>query len=336
MSENGSENELKKIIDDLYNEFNDEKIRLLNLCEKNQEKIKESKKCIEELSKNDDSDFNVFSPRNTKVDYTGKIEQLKKEISLFEEENESIQQKIGYYEERADKLSKIEAMESFAQERTDDSSILMMQELDKQRISRDLHDGIVQNLTHMVHKSELCMKYMDSDLIRAKLEMESIHKSIKDIINELRATIFNLRPMSYDDIGFQTAIEQMMEMMQKSTAIKLVCHIAGNYDNIDDIVLISVVRIVQEATSNAIKYSNAKRITIDVKIQDQSVVVSVEDNGKGIKSKEYKREDGTSGFGISIMKERTKILKGSFQLTTKPHNGTRIYVSIPIIMKGEK
>ena len=181
------------------------------------------------------------------------------------------------------------------------------------------------------------MKYIENDTTRAKLELESIHKGIKDIINDMRTTIFNLRPMSFDDLGFAGAIEHMMEVLQKSTDIKLEYHIEGDYDRISDIILISVIRIIQEACNNAIKYSKATNLIIDCKIDNQNILIMVRDNGIGIQSRDSEdlvESDGKNGFGISIMKERTKILKGSFDLLSEEKKGTTIYVSVPIIEKG--
>jgi two-component system sensor histidine kinase DegS len=80
--------------------------------------------------------------------------------------------------------------------------ILQTVESERQRIARDLHDSTVQSLTSLTHKTELCLKLMDVDPIRCRLELTSQGKILKDIINELRNMIYNLRPMSFDDIGF--------------------------------------------------------------------------------------------------------------------------------------
>ncbi len=338
MEENISKKDLKDIIDDLYNEFNEERIRLKVVSEDNIKRIEEIEHYIFELSKSSESDFSIFSPRSTKVDHTEKIEQLKEEQKSIKTENESILHKLEYYEEKVQKLQGLYSNEESVVDKQDcieDVSILLLQEMEKQRISRDLHDSTVQNMTHLVHQSELCMKYMDTDPIRAKLELESIHKGIKDLINETRTIIFNLRPMSFDDIGFQGAIEHLVEVLQKSTDIKIVCHIEGNYDNIDDVILLSIIRIVQEASNNAIKHSEAKEIAITIAIVKNQISVEISDNGRGIQTRKHSKEEGLSGFGISIMEERTKVLKGSFHIATKNREGTKISILIPITMKGE-
>lgn len=326
MEDSISKDELSNIVDDLYNEFVEETIRLKTMHEDYTKKEIETKRYIDELEKNDDIDFSFFSPRSIKVNNTDKIEQLKMELQHNTEEKEKVLSRLKYYEEKVQKLKNYNRS---------NTSMILLQEMEKQRISRDLHDTTVQNLTHMVHKSELCMKYIENDPTRAKLELESIHKGIKDIINDMRTTIFNLRPMSFDDLGFIGAIEHMMEVLQESTNMKLEYHIEGDYNRINDIILISVIRIIQEACNNAIKYSKASNFIIDCKIDHENILIMIKDNGIGIQSKDSEESDGKNGFGISIMKERTKILKGSFDLSSENQRGTTINISVPITEKGE-
>lgn len=335
MEENISKKELSNIVNELYNEFNEEKIRYTTMYEENQRAIEESQKYIEELSENEENDFSIFSPRSIKVNNTEKIEKIKEQLEELKKESESIQEKIKYFEDKVEKLQNLNDFEDDVEEEKEDRSILLLQEMEKKRISRDLHDSTVQNMTHMVHKTELCMRYIDSDPTRAKLELETIHKGIKDIINELRTTIFNLRPMSYDDIGFECAVEQMMEELKRTTDIKILYNVNGNYDKIDDIILVSIIRIIQEATNNAIKYSEAKEIKVTISHNQNEISLVVKDNGKGIDSSKKKDSESFNGFGISIMKERVKILDGHFDIKSDRKTGTQIEVVIPINEKGE-
>ena len=84
--------------------------------------------------------------------------------------------------------------------------VFEIQELDRRRIARDLHDTSLQNLSHLIHKLELVSMYMDKDMIRAKLELASVSKNINHIIDEIRMVIYDLRPMVFDDLGLKNAI----------------------------------------------------------------------------------------------------------------------------------
>ena len=93
-------------------------------------------------------------------------------------------------------------------------SILEIQENERQRISRELHDSTVQNLTSIVHKTELCNKLLDIDPIRCRLELTMMSRTLRDIIDDTRKLIYNLRPMSFDDIGLDVTIERAIDKIK--------------------------------------------------------------------------------------------------------------------------
>lgn len=84
-------------------------------------------------------------------------------------------------------------------------TIFKVQEEERQRIARDLHDTSLQNLTHLIHKIELSSLYIDKDPIQAKLELSIVEKSLRKTIEEIRNIIYDLRPMSFDDLGLKNA-----------------------------------------------------------------------------------------------------------------------------------
>ena len=106
-------------------------------------------------------------------------------------------------------------------------SLLEIQENERQRISRELHDSTVQNLTSLVHKVELCSKLVEMDPIRCKLELITMGKTLREIINETRQMIYNLRPMSFDDIGLDVTIEHALEKLESSEAKKIDFSVEG-------------------------------------------------------------------------------------------------------------
>ena len=94
-----------------------------------------------------------------------------------------------------------------------------MQELDRQRIARDIHDTVVQNMTALIRKQEFISRLMDKDMNRAKLELSSSINMMKDNIEELRNIIFDLRPMALDDLGFKAAFFNLCERLKENETI---------------------------------------------------------------------------------------------------------------------
>ncbi|MDO5518861.1 MAG: sensor histidine kinase [bacterium] len=244
-------------------------------------------------------------------------------------------------------------------------SILDVLELDRKRISRDLHDSTVQILTMLVHKAELCEKLIEIDTIRTKMELQVMSNVLKDSISELRQTIFNLRPMSMDDLGLMDSIERYLQILIQSSEVAFLIDV-NDEDKLDieqlltPVQKLSLYRILQECCSNILKHSNANKALITLQVKRDEIVLMVEDNGKGFNnpvvvnkineinndstlehdqyfqelSKEVAERTDFSGYGLSMLQERVYLLDGRLQINSQ-EDGCRITVSIPVITKEE-
>lgn len=148
------------------------------------EKIKYNLQCMKEaevyahlLTDNEPEDFKLFSPRNAENVH-------KEEIAKAFQEKENCRCKNEQLYVRRDLLSKqINSLENILKHREDGMTVLNIQEEDRQRIARDLHDTSLQNLAHLIHKIELCSLYIDEDTIKAKLELSVVNNIIKKTID---------------------------------------------------------------------------------------------------------------------------------------------------------
>lgn len=216
--------------------------------------------------------------------------------------------------------------------RSDDNGVKLLetQELERQRIARDLHDSIIQNLTNLVHKTELCLKLFDMDVIRAKLEMASMIEAVRFIINTMREIIYNLRPMTIHDLGLVPTIELFVKNYMKHNHIQVQLLCQEEKRNLLPVINLSLYRIIQEACNNISKYAQATVCKITLNYESNYVELIIEDNGIGIEEKTKEKivkEDG--GFGLSIMRERALLLSGSFKIESNRGKGTKIVVTIP-------
>lgn len=211
--------------------------------------------------------------------------------------------------------------------------ILEQQENERQRIARELHDSTVQVLTNLVHKTELCSKIMDIDLIRAKLELEIINNTIRYTINDMRNIIHNLRPMAFDDFGLDITLERVVGQIKANTDIQIHVDVVGEKKPLSSVVSLTLVRIMQEACNNSIKHSQADNVYITFSYEDENVLLSIKDDGKGfdIKNTDISKDNQSKGFGVSIMKERAMLLSGEFKITSSKNKGTHIMVTVPIV-----
>lgn len=209
--------------------------------------------------------------------------------------------------------------------------LLETQELERKRIARDLHDSTVQNLTSLIHKTELCAKYVDIDNIRTKLELETMKKTIRTTIHDMREIIYDLRPMSLDDLGFIVTVERYLDQLMKNSGIIVSFEVENEEYDLYPIVNSTLLRIIQEACNNTVKHAHANSIHVILAYNENDISLFVEDDGNGFDSEKYlqKKAKTNSSFGLSIMRERVFLLSGQFQIVSELHHGTKIYVTIP-------
>ena len=204
----------------------------------------------------------------------------------------------------------------------DKREILLMQEAERKRIAENLHNTTVQDIVSLSQRLELASLYMDKDPVQSKLELLLAKKRIKTIIEDMRKTIYDLHPITFDDIGYEAAFDRLYHKLKKS-----VHDIYFEIDNIpldDGITAVSVYHIVSEACQNIIKHSYATTASVSVKCGSDKIDVSISDNGVG-----FCGEQSENHFGISFMRERVDLLSGDIKMISNA-KGTSIHVTIPI------
>lgn len=219
------------------------------------------------------------------------------------------------------------------------TKLLETQEMDRNRISRDLHDSTVQSLTSLGHKMEYCSKMVDRDPIKVKLELQSMIDLNKDIINGMREIIYDLRPMSLNNIGLISTLESYCMHLRRNDNLDVVFKVEGKDEGLSSIIRVTLYRIIQEACNNAIRHSKAKGIYIKISFTKYNIELDIEDNGIGFDMVEVEKrtkEDILHGFGLSTMRERARLLSGSFSIDTKPGTGTKIHVFVPLNCTSRK
>lgn len=263
-------------------------------------------------------------------------------ISMLEEKIKDNYRKI---EEKKKKIEKYEMIlanfsgekllkENGRIEKEKGIRVLENSELERKRIARDLHDSTIQSLVNFAHKIELCSKIIDSDIIRVKLELATMSNNVKSTIDEIRDIIYDLRPMSVDDLGIVVAVQQYIDQMKGVYEdIEVQLDVEGKDTGCGTILDVTLFRIIQEACQNAFKYAKASIIIISLKFTEESVKLVIEDDGIGFNLENVKGKmfEGTNfGYGLTNMKERVELLQGDFILKTEKEQGTVIEIIIPI------
>jgi two-component system sensor histidine kinase DegS len=238
----------------------------------------------------------------------------------------------------------IEVLKSYTGEITKTSSngiyTLEILDIDRQRIAKEIHDRISQNILSIVHKSELCYKLLDSDLKRGKLEIQNIQNIAKDTIIETREIIYDLNPIALINVSINDLINNYVENKKDNWTFNVNINEYNLENKIDfkPIVNITLLRIIQETLNNISKHSKASFVDIKVLYDNDIFKINISDNGIGFNTDSIKEnKDYLEGFGLSIMKERAILLGGKLDIFSECGVGTtiEITISVDLIREGE-
>ena len=197
------------------------------------------------------------------------------------------------------------------------------QELERQRISRELHDGLGQRLIALKLQLESTSKQNTED---TRATIEEVKIEFLKTIEEVRQISNNLAPNILNESGIDVALKNLCDSIKRKANVDIDLSVFGDYSINDSKVKFYIYRIAQEALNNAIKHSSASRIQIQLIGNSENIILVVEDDGKGFI---YDTNFCTPCNGIYNMKERARLLNGSIDIETEPLMGTTIRLKIP-------
>lgn len=215
--------------------------------------------------------------------------------------------------------------------------IIKAQEEERQRVARDIHDGPAQMLSNVVLKAEICERLIDVDLDQARSELQNLKKIVRDSLQDVRKIIYNLRPMSLDDLGLIPTLQRYILTFQEESGISVSFITKGSEPELKSVISLTVFRIVQEALSNVAKHARANNAVTQLEFLEKNLKLYVYDDGIGFDTAKLndRNEDITSGFGLVSMRERVELLGGDMRISSKPGKGTRLNIIIPFTQEEE-
>ena len=207
------------------------------------------------------------------------------------------------------------------------STLSLTEERERRRISEDLHDRIGQNLTVIKMKlEELSEPQVDTDSRRV---LDETRELLENAIQETRTLTFEISPPLLYELGFEPAVEWLIEQFRERHNIQI--EYDGDGRMLDDDVSFFLFKSVRELLFNIIKHARADRIKVSVQRKKNVIRISIEDNGVGFDfSKVQFSLDKLSGFGLFSIRERMEHLGGHFDVDSKPDLGTRITLSMSL------
>lgn len=212
--------------------------------------------------------------------------------------------------------------------------ILIAIEEERKRIARDIHDGPAQSLANVVLRLEICEKLLDENPQKGKVELENLKKLVKDSLKGMRQLIFDLRPMTLDDLGLIPAIKRFLKDFESHFQISTNLLISGEEKRLNQKTETGLFRIIQEALNNVAKHSQARKVRVTIAINQRYVIINITDDGKGFEvDKVLSRECSSESLGLPGMRERAELLGGKLTVKSSPGKGASITVNVPLETK---
>ena len=205
--------------------------------------------------------------------------------------------------------------------------MIEMLETERKRIVSELHDTSLQNIAHFVHMIELASLYIDKDPSRAKMKLNSVSKGLHNVIEDIRSTIFNLRPMTFDDLGLKASFERLLDFLNADRDYIMDVEIDDVSCETDDYFCITLYCVVQECLLNIKQHSQATRVLFHCKKTEQQYEILIQDNGKGFTMEEAE-DKANSHFGLALIHEGVNLLKGTIHVSSAIGRGTMIDIKI--------
>jgi two-component system sensor histidine kinase DegS len=203
------------------------------------------------------------------------------------------------------------------------------QESERQRLSRQIHDGPAQALSNFILQTEIAMRLFDIDAERARTELQSLKASATSTFQKVRDFIFDLRPMMLDDLGLAPTVRRYVDAFKEKSGIQATFTVTGSDHRLESAREVVIYRGIQELLSNVREHAQATQVRVTMDFDGHHVRVLVDDNGKG-----FERAATANGkvksSGLPALQERMDLLGGRLQVDSQPGQGTRITMDVPV------
>jgi signal transduction histidine kinase len=197
---------------------------------------------------------------------------------------------------------------------------------ERNRLARELHDAMTQNLFSLSLTAEAASGLVRTDPGRAEAEIDRVRELARETQAELRSLVFELRPPRLETDGLVATVRKDLEVLGRAHGLKADVRVHRKPE-LDSAVEIELYRIVQEALNNAVRHARAESVAVDVDAPDGMVTITVRDDGVGFDP--AARAIRERRLGLTSMRERAEALGGTLTVETAPRSGTTVRVEVP-------
>lgn len=206
--------------------------------------------------------------------------------------------------------------------------MVQAQEAERQRLSRQMHDGPAQALSNFILQTEIAMRLFDLDQQKAREELENLKVAATGTFRRVRDFIFELRPMMLDDLGLAPTLKRYVDAWKDQSGIDARMMVTGKERRLEAYEEVMVFRAIQELLNNAAKHSGASTVKVQIDLGEDAIKVNVDDDGKGFDVDHLPEK---SGMGLKLIRDRVEMLYGSMEIDSVIGQGTRVTFQVPAL-----
>lgn len=197
---------------------------------------------------------------------------------------------------------------------------------ERERISRDLHDGIIQTLFSIGMSLDSARSLVESDPTRVAQRLDDAVNSIDTTIRDLRNTIFQLRADDAAALGLRAGLVELAREHEVNALMRPRLRLPDHIDAVVPATLVpDILQLVREALANAAKHARASEVSVRLHLDGADVVVAVIDDGVG-----FDPDRPSAGHGLSNIRERAALHGGTATIASRAHAGTTVQVTLPL------
>jgi PAS domain S-box-containing protein len=202
---------------------------------------------------------------------------------------------------------------------------------ERQRIAREIHDGLAQDLAGLRFQVTLWHQLVDCDPARMHAELASFQTLLAKNLREVRRSIFALRPLALDELGFFPALRQFIGEFAEQNQLQVDLRIKGSEESLPTFLELVLFRIIQESLHNISKHAQARAVCVILDLGSlETVKLTVRDDGVGFDLAGLEMAVVAGHLGLKQMQERVKKLGGSFKVHSQLGAGTEIEAMLPL------
>lgn len=203
--------------------------------------------------------------------------------------------------------------------------IVNAQEAERQRLSRQMHDGPAQALSNFILQTEIAMRLLDVDPSQAKEELGNLKTSAMGTFQKVRNFIFELRPMMLDDLGLVPTLRKYADALKEQSSIDVSVSVSGTERRLEPYLEVMIFRAVQELLGNAVRHSQATLVKVHLDLGNDFLRVTVDDNGRGFDPESLQ---DANNLGLKLIRERSEMLGGKFEIDSAVGSGAKISFTV--------